>query len=541
MRIELRDSLENLFPDSVVAARPCRRVEVNVARNGTAAVHVLINEAPVGAPLKLAVSEKGRVVRTAQWFELQDVPVEENTGLVGFSTHTRVLNVFPHTGKRNAPNPYVIRQAPFRTFDIMQPVRGVVCPEASTIALRLHLPMAAPVKPGMRVFTLEIASGNTKYQLELHVRVHSPVIPSAGKDTLAYTNWFGFPHIATHHKLKLWSEPYWRMLRRYADLMKRGRQNCVLVYNNDLFRMTRQGPVLDRGRLRRIVKIFTDAGIHYIEGSWVAGRKEWTAPTFQAALSKEPATTPAGYATIEAICRQLGEEIAANGWGDRWLQHVADEPIPPCAADYRVLCGIVRKLMPGIRIMDAIQDPTLVGSVDMWCPQVQEYEHDRKAYEAVRAQGDKVWCYTCCFPGGPWLNRLLDQELLRPALIGWGVALYKLDGFLHWGLNWWQKDVREVTSPPRPKGKPKANRLPPGDTHIIYPGSRGPLSSLRFEAHREGFEDHELLRRLQERNPRAAQDVLRKVIRGFGDYTKDIRRFRAARRALLEALQTATS
>jgi hypothetical protein len=119
--------------------------------------------------------------------------------------------------------------------------------------------------------------------------------------------------------------------------------------------------------------------------------------------------------------------------------------------------------------------------------------------------------------------------------------LYKLDGFLHWGLNWWQKDVREVTSPPRPKGKPKANRLPPGDTHIIYPGSRGPLSSLRFEAHREGFEDHELLRRLQERNPRAAQDVLRKVIRGFGDYTKDIRRFRAARRALLEALQTATS
>ncbi|MEI7437031.1 MAG: DUF4091 domain-containing protein [bacterium] len=537
MRIELRDSLENVFFDSVIAARPCRRLALDVARNGTAAVHILLNDLPAGSRFNVAVRKKGRVVRKAQWFQLLDVPVEENTGLVGFTTRTRTLNVFPHTGKRNAPNPHVIRKAPFRTFDIMQPVRGgAVRSEAATTALRLHLPIAASAKPGVHEFTIAISSGQITQNLVVQVRVHGVVIPPADRSALPYTNWFGFSHIAKHHGLKLWSGPYWRMLRKYADLMQRGRQNCVLVYNNDLFEMTPQGPVLDRQRLRRIVKIFTDAGIYYIEGSWVAGRKEWTSPTFEAALSMKPATTPEGYATIEAICRQLGEEIAANGWKDRWLQHVADEPLPLNASDYRILCGIVRKLMPGILIMDAIQDPTLVGSVDMWCPQVQEYERDREAYEATRAQGDKVWCYTCCFPGGPWLNRLLDQELLRPALIGWGVALYKLDGFLHWGLNWWEGDCRKLTSPARPAEKPKANRLPPGDTHMIYPGAAGPLSGLRFEAHREGFEDHALLRRLQKENPRAAAAVLRKVIRGFSDYTKDVQRFRAGRKMLLEAL-----
>ncbi len=536
MRIELRDSLENLIPDSVVAARPCQRLALDVARQGTAAVHILLNDVPMGVPIKVAVREKGQVVGEAQWFHLLDVPVEENTGLVGFTTGRKKLNVAPYEGVLNAPNPHVIREAPFRTFDILQPVKGSLRPEATTTALRLQLPIAANAHPGVREFKLEVSSGPVTKELSLQVRVHSPVIPSADQNTLAYTNWFGFTHIAKHHGLKLWSEPYWRMLRKYADLMKRGRQNCVLVYNTDLFRMTARGPVLDRQRLRRIVKIFTDAGIYYIEGSWVAGRKEWTAPTFEAALSKKPATTPEGYATIEAICRQLMEEIEINGWRDRWLQHVADEPLPSCAAEYRILCGIVRKLMPGIPIMDAIQDPTLVGSVDMWCPQVQEYERDRKEYETARTQGDQVWCYTCCFPGGPWLNRLLDQELLRPVLIGWGVALYKLDGYLHWGLNWWQDDFRNVTSPPRPKDKPDANLLPAGDTHVVYPGAEGPLSSLRFEAHREGFEDHELLRRLQKKNPHAAAAIIRKAIRGFSDYTKDIRKFRAARKALLEAL-----
>ncbi|MFC1452949.1 hypothetical protein ACFLSJ_06345 [Verrucomicrobiota bacterium] len=43
MRAELRDSLEFLYSDSEVAARPCRRMAVDVPRRGIAAVHVLLN------------------------------------------------------------------------------------------------------------------------------------------------------------------------------------------------------------------------------------------------------------------------------------------------------------------------------------------------------------------------------------------------------------------------------------------------------------------------------------------------------------------
>jgi hypothetical protein len=80
------------------------------------------------------------------------------------------------------------------------------------------------------------------------------------------------------------------------------------------------------------------------------------------------------------------------------------------------------------------------------------------------------------------------------------------------------------------------NCLPPGDTHVVYPGEGEPWSSVRFEAQREGLEDLELLRRLQQERPRQAASLVRSVIRGFDDYTKDIARFRAARRKLLASL-----
>ena len=134
--------------------------------------------------------------------------------------------------------------------------------------------------------------------------------------------------------------------------------------------------------------------------------------------------------------------------------------------------------------------------------------------------------YTCCTPGGPWVNRLLDQELLRPVLLGWGLVHFDLHGFLHWGLN-----VYHERHPGLPFDqstiKEKNLTFPAGDTHVIYPGPDGPWSSLRFEAHREGFEDAELLRRLKAESPSRAAAVIRPVFRDFKTYTRDLGVLRA--------------
>jgi len=526
MQAELRDSLEFFFPDSKVAARPRESVRLDVARGGIAAVHVLLNGLGQGKAVRLSVRQAGREAVDARWFRLIDVPVEINTGPKGF------------VEKKGERNRYVIRRAPFRVYDAMAPLRASFKADAATVGLRLHLPVAAGAKPGRRDYEIRVESAREVRQFRLAVNVHKAVIAPAGAASLPYTNWFSVERMADRHGLARWSDAHWRMIRKYADLMHYARQNMFMVGLRPTFRLEGGIPTLDMRHLERFVRTFTAAGLHYIEGGHVAHRPRgtWNDPRFQLALTDRLATSPEGNADLACIAGQLMAEIDRHGWRGRWIQHVTDEPNDANAADYRILTGMVHKYMPGIPLLDATLDTSLVGSVDIWCPQGQRYQADRARFEAQRAIGDEVWFYTCCFPGGPWLNRLLDMELLRPAILGWYAALYDLDGFLHWGLNHYpspEHPWRRSITPARTTG---AN-LPAGDTHIVYPGQDGPWSSLRLEAQREGLEDYELLAGLKARNPKRAAAIIPGVIRGFASYTKDVRRFRAARKALLAAAE----
>jgi len=525
MRCSLRDSLVWLYPDSETGPHPCRSTVLDVARGGTAAVTILVNDAIPGRPIRLALSPA-----PGGWtaYRLVDVPVERNTGIDAFCE------------PEGQVNPHVTRRAPFRVFDAMEPVDAAgFKATAATQAIRIHVPVPRTARPGVRRLACTVTHGDDEAVLGIRVVLHAARLPPSGAESFPYTNWYHVDHMATRHGLQPWSEAHWRMIRRYADLMHRGRQNAFLIPLSHVFTRTEKGaPELNRRRLRRWVKTFTDAGLHYIEGGHFGGRtgRAWEAPTFSIGLTHSLATSPEGNADIAVIAGQLMEEIDRNDWWDRWIQHVADEPAAENAADYRIFVGMVRKHMPGVPILDATMEESLAGSVDMWCPQVQSYQRNRARFERMQALGDEVWTYTCCSPGGPWLNRLLDMELLRPALVGWASALFKLDGFLHWGLNQYQKGQDPFEKNVIHNWGGGSKSLPPGDTHVVYPGASGPWSSVRFEAHREGFEDLELLRILQARHPARARAILQPVIRGFDDYTKDAAVLRAARRRLLQAI-----
>jgi hypothetical protein len=456
-------------------------------------------------------------VRDTRWFRLVDVPVEVNTG-PAVCLETR----------KSGRNLHVIRRAPFRVFDAMEPVAGAARPSGPATALRLHLPVGPGERPGPRRYSVAVGRGPA---LSLAVRVYRAVVPPVGEKSFPYTNWFDTRAMAYRHGLVEWSAGHWAMIRRYAALMRHARQNTFWIPLDLVFRRVAGVPVLDRARLRRFVDTFTRAGLYTIEGGHFAVRR---GDAFNVVLDGPPASSPAGDADIRTIAAALRAEIDRNGWRGRWIQHVADEPQPVTAADYRIVTGMVRKYLPGVPIVDAIEDCRLVGSVDIWCPKCNAYQANREAYDAIRSAGDRMWFYTCCEPGGKWLNRLLDMELVRPALFGWAAARFGLDGFLHWGFNHWNKDLDPFRQSVVRHGYGSWD-LPAGDTHIAYPGKDGPWSSVRLEAQREGFEDLELLRRLAARRPAAARAVIRRVLRSFDDYSTDPAVLRSARRSLFKA------
>ena len=78
--------------------------------------------------------------------------------------------------------------------------------------------------------------------------------------------------------------------------------------------------------------------------------------------------------------------------------------------------------------------------------------------------------------------------------------------------------------------------LPPGDTHVVWPGDNAAYGSLRLTAMRNGIEDYELLQMLRDDPTRAerADAIADCVIRNGTSYVQDPEIFARHRRQLLE-------
>ncbi len=164
-----------------------------------------------------------------------------------------------------------------------------------------------------------------------------------------------------------------------------------------------------------------------------------------------------------------------------------------------------------------------------------------------REQGGELWFYTCCHPAGRYPNRFLDQSLLKVRVLHWINYLYDLQGYLHWGLNYYGSD-----DPYTEDGISKD--LPLGDRAIVYPGEKGMIGSLRFSAQRDGLQDYEYLWVLEDRlrsikeqvgedafwlDPRQRSlELCRRVIWSFHDYTRDPNILLETRRAIAEEIES---
>jgi hypothetical protein len=516
----LADPLEWLYADSTVAAvKPFAGLDV--PSNGVIDANILLNGLVPGKPLSVSADLAG-----VEWYRMQAVPVKRNTGVRGFLE------------RKPGDNRFVARRAPFDVFDVLVPMAAprIDAPRA-TEALRLRL-SSAPT--GRRAFTLtvRVEQAGAVRTLALPVSVHPVALPPVGKGSFKYTNWWSLGSMATSHGLKMWSEAHWAMIEKYVRLAARGRQNMALM--RDVFDRAPNGEmVLNRERFSRLLDLYTRHGVWYLEGGHLAGfTNGWGSPKFKTAYTTNVTTTVAGALALSKLARAYMSEITSRSLQERWYQHVADEPGGRNVSEYRITAGIARRYMPGIRTIDAVEEPSFAGALDVWCPKVDAFERYHALYDNFRTNfGDRVWCYTCCVPGGKWMNRTMDGELLRPALIPWVSTMWEVDGFLHWGYNHWQKDQDPFTAPypARWGGANNGNSLPPGDTHIVYPGKDGPWPSVRLEATRAGMEDADLLLMIGRRDKARADALVRRIARGFGDYTPDCRLYREVRRDVLRA------
>ena len=521
------DPLEAIYPDENNVSSFTQEWSADFIPATEIAAHILV-KVPKNTAYSLSAQIEGSEVKGAI-SELIDVPVEQNTGVDSRTEQYKGIK-----------NPDVIREAPFRIFEVIKPIKtSVFVGDGNYQAYRFSLPVQWKSE-GEVTINFKLTFNKDTYTGLFKAKVYPIEIPSASESNFFYTNWFNLSKMEYHHGLERWSSNWFQMLDKYAALMAHGRQNAILI-PGELLYLDNETIKLDENKLWQFLEVFQKHGFQFFEAPHLMNRgpnDDWGDPELKVALTGRRYYKEDGKKDIERIMTLFRDFAIKYNLVDSWLQHISDEPTAVNAECYGEVSKQVKSIFPQVSIMEATNDrENLKGAIDIWCPIINDFQENEAFFRSREQQGEQILVYTCLIPGGKWLNRTLDMEKLRQVYFGWGAAHYNTDGYLHWGLNQYQADPFQISAVkhPSPAAGPN-NYLPAGDTHILYPGDNKPLSSLRFEAHREGIEDYELLEQLKIKNQAAYKKLMRKLFRSYTDYNVNIIDYREVKKEMLSFL-----
>ena len=427
---------------------------------------------------------------------------------------------------------FVTRKAPFEVYDALLPVKERR--PKGRLALYVCVEAGPDAVPGSYTGELCILEGKQETRIPLRCRVGAALVPPLSASRLGMLNFFDYNGLASQHNVEKNSPEYWRLYRRYVKAQVEMRCTHILLPSGQPVYQNGQLCGFDFSMAERAGQIARAAGARWLCGGPIAHWQVWDDSEYYPKWDADTGvTTPKGYLQLRLYFSEWAKIVRKNRWQGCMTQSLADEPQTCNDGTYRILAGIFRKFLPRIPVVEAVETTNLGGAIDIWVPKQDTYEKWKDEYEALKAAGEEMWFYTCAFPAGPIMNRSMDLPLTVSRLILWMAALYRLKGFLHWGFNYYiGSDIWHSACCPH-----KGELLPAGDAHIVYPGQKGPLKSMRFEAQRAGAEDYELLVQALRLSPEKTDSLIQSVCRDFRTYTRKGQDLLAARNKLLTLIE----
>jgi hypothetical protein len=513
-----------LFPDTAICQQE-GAVVLHSARNADACFQILTDgEFPEGTACSWThtLPENFRVTV----LQMLPVCVPHNSSA---TYHT--------TDDYESVKDFVIRKAPFDVFDLTVPVDAGLRPGKCAFLVRIDIPAEAAV--GVHTGMLTVMAGDVVLSLEVCVSVHTPVL-SAPKDApYGMINWI-YPEIVCRlHGVDRFSEEYYRWYERYFE-EQIDMRNTHFQLPTGIEVRDGSGKVVDFDftECERIGKLALKAGFRYIFGGFVAHWNKWKDASLVLLWDRECFTdSMEGSCQLRIYFRRLREMVERNGWQDVYMQGLVDEPQLYNSMSYRALTGLFRREFPGILIIDPVETPDIYGSCDIWVIKQAIYEKYREEYDRLRELGEEYWVYTCGFPAGKWMNRVMDLPLSATRLPVWMSVRYGMTGFLHWGYHAYCEGMdamKDTCYPVMHHGVQKY--FPAGNHSVMYADRDHIYESIRAHLQRLSSEDGELLMRLREKNKDACDAIINSVCTGFENYTTDDAAIDEAHRRLLEAL-----
>ena len=510
---------EWVYPDTPTDESWGRKADLYAARRSDVDFQILTDIDLAGGE-KLSFSLEGLRGCTASVYQLLPVLVSENSG-------PKVFTTLDYDEVKS----FVTRRAPFEVYDITKPAGEAL--DRGRAAFFVRLDIGEDAVPGCYDGSLRMVVGIETLEIPVSLKIYHTIIPPLSESRFHMVNWIYYPRLAEQYGVEPYSKEYMTLLGEFFE--------NELDMRNDFLMIPSGEPVRDKnGRVTDFdfthAEIVGNLALRYgfkrIMGGFVARFHGWDDPDDYLLWDGDVGCTGIeGFRQLKIYFRRAWECVLKNGWQERYMQCLVDEPQFPNSLAYRALSGICRQNMPGVKINDPVETTDIAGACDIWVVKQAVYEKYLANFRKLQDMGEEMWIYTCGFPAGATMNRVLDLPLSVSRMPMWMCFKYGCPGFLHWGYHAYTPSG-EIQDTCTEAGNGK--KYPAGNAHVVYIGDYGPWYSVRGHLQRAGAQDYELFCMLKDRG--TAVGIIEKVCRTFYDYDGDAAVFDEARRELLETL-----
>lgn len=355
---------------------------------------------------------------------------------------------------------------------------------------------------------------------------------------LIHTEWFHADCLADYYQTEVFSEKHWRIIENFMRAAVDRGVNMIYTpiftppmdtaeeaerTTTQLVRIVKNGSSyrFDFSLLERWVRLAQACGYTYYEMSHFLGGNETGYHAVKIVAeedgelhkifdhnAKDPHNRLDGTDYphfLQAFIPALRAELRQLGIEKYCYFHLHDEPRTAQYEVYKHAKETIGPLLEGVKVMDALCRVRYYNDGLVPCPVANiAWLPDFDAVEIPER-----WTYYCCSEGVGFTNRFLSMKLARTRAIGILLYKYRINGFLHWGYNFYNTcgslrhiNPYQITDAVN-IGNESLAGFPAGDPFIVYPGSDGhPEDSIRWLAVETGLNDLRVLQALEQKTSR---------------------------------------
>lgn len=338
--------------------------------------------------------------------------------------------------------------------------------------------------------------------------------------SIPHTEWFHSDCLADYYGVPVFGEKHWEILENFiSTAVKRGCNTILTPIFTPPLDTQRGGErttvqltditaaddhyTFSFEKLERWVKMCQRCGMKYFEMSHLFS--QWGAQYSPKIMGMKNGQSEKlfGWHTrgdspeyahfLAQFLPALIKELEGLGIKDRCFFHISDEPVMSQLASYSAARNTVRKYLKDFRIIDALSDYAFyekglidepVCANDMLDPFLEK-------------RPERLWTYYCTSQGMEVSNRYMAVSGYRTRILGLQLYKYDIDGFLHWGYNFYNSQYSRYPIDPY-RCTDADGAFCAGDPFLVYPGKDGkPQESIRLMLMEEAMSDLMALKLLE--------------------------------------------